>query len=1523
MNIRLWGIFALICLWLAPALSSARPRPPLPPLPEFGPVLYRAGFDEPYWARLQKPEAFHPAYVDLVESWSGYALRRAGAGVSPFAVPALDASGRTNVACASGAVRFWFKPEWSSATLPGGMAPGGEARLIELVGTDGNDAVACWSLAVSADGSALRLAGVEGELLRMEIDWQAGEWHSVVLNYDPKGSALFLDGQLMAQGAGTTAIPAAVGTLIIGSRFTGEEAAQGVFDEVTSFALPLSGAAVALGHQLYAPTVARGPISEEEDAALRKAAAEHQAEMEAMRMSFGMQSSTNCVTNGPVYITNIFATLTTNEGTIVQFDIAGGTNGLLYEVFSATNLLGTNSSISITNSTWSCIATGPTCTTFIFTNEPDTRAFYVLGTPVDSDGDGLTDAYERLTSKTDPNYADTDNDEMPDGWEVLHGLDPLVNDAADDPDGDDATNFEEYDAGTNPMSTMVIAWGNNAYGQCNVPAGLRDVVAVAGGTNFSLALRADGRVVVWGYGDFGQTNVPSDLTNAAAISANWWDALALRSNGVPAQWGGLTNMPPASATNLTGVSMGYGYGFGVKSDKTLAAWGVASFRTNVPAHVTNVIATAAATDHGVVLQANGRVLAWGPELCSLNWCTTNVPVDLTNGMAISAAYFHSLAIRSNGTVEAWGANQDGQTNTPSGLSNVIAVAAGFGHSMALKGDGNVTVWGKFTGGQTAYVVDGLTRVVSIASGASHCLAIRKGRQVPLVTLHPQNQCALPGGSATFTAAGIAVAVRYQWQFNGNDIAGATNATFVLTNAQAGNEGSYRAVLYNGAGSTNTQSATLTLGGPPLVASSAQPAEWRLRYGESLTLAAVATNASACPLPINYYWSRNGAPLPASVTATNYTINFASVTNGGVYSVLITNWVSYTNVSWNVSVVAEGSPVWWGSGNTTTQSWDGMAGVHDAIALAAGANHGLALRENGTVLAWGTNDFGQTNLPAGLTNIIAIAAGDAHSLALKENGSVVAWGRNDLGQTNVPAAVTNAIAISAGGHQSLAVLKDGSVVQWGFTNAAIPATASNVTATASGTNFHIALLANGTVVTWGDNTYGQANSLPDLSNVVSVAAGGAHGLALKSNGDGAVWGANTAGQLQGGPSVTNVMAFAAGYAHSMALRNDGTVVAWGTNGFGQTNAPSWLNRVKLIAAGGNQSMASIFNPMTQYAIEPSRDLLVICNTNSAASVWVKDYYLAHRPMVSNANVLGISYAPQETISRPDFTNAIRQPILNWLAANPTKRPQYFVLLLDVPSRINSGTNAGCYQDHDPFCGAGPQDFSVSYELHLLTWNNPVVTHLNMAGTNDCKGYIDKLKFFGTNYSLGKLMISASSGGYGNINYVIDGNNLLGTNDGLGTLVRDRILATNAAASIVYVPDGTAHITNATNVTGYFCYGQHSFLGGTYPTNGVVKFFGNSGWYIIHTIESWNGRRFIHHSNPTKWFSTAAFAGAGYSNTPVGAITHVDEPAGPANSGVNDGATFYSQWEAGRAFGSCAWMARRTQYFQAVGDPFVKR
>jgi hypothetical protein len=110
-----------------------------------------------------------------------------------------------------------------------------------------------------------------------------------------------------------------------------------------------------------------------------------------------------------------------------------------------------------------------TATSYTFNNVVQdhtiTASFvYVDSNPVDSDGDGVPDTEDAFpsdpaeTTDTDNdgtgNNADLDDDDdgMPDAWEIVNNLDPLVDDANGDPDSDGISNFDEYSAGTGPYT---------------------------------------------------------------------------------------------------------------------------------------------------------------------------------------------------------------------------------------------------------------------------------------------------------------------------------------------------------------------------------------------------------------------------------------------------------------------------------------------------------------------------------------------------------------------------------------------------------------------------------------------------------------------------------------------------------------------------------------------------------------------------------------------------------------------------------------------------------------------------------------------------------------------------------------------------------------------------------------------------------------------------------------------------------------------------------------------------------------
>jgi hypothetical protein len=277
---------------------------------------------------------------------------------------------------------------------------------------------------------------------------------------------------------------------------------------------------------------------------------------------------------------------------------------------------------------------------------------------------------------------------------------------------------------------------------------------------------------------------------------------------------------------------------------------------------------------------------------------------------------------------------------------------------------------------------------------------------------------------------------------------------------------------------------------------------------------------------------------------------------------------------------------WGADDYEQSSWPIV--VSNALAVAGGRAHSLALCGDGTVVGWGNNFLGQLNIPTNLAGVTMIACGYYHSVALRTNGSVSAWGYNDTyyNLLAVPADLTNATVIAANGLHSLALRSNGTVVVWGFGTSGettVPAGLSNVVAIAAGYRHNLAVKADGTVQAWGYNDFGQTDVPGDLSNVVDVAAGIGHSLALREDGTVVAWGRNASGETNVPAGLSNVVAIAAGgefgtsKSFSLALKKDNTLVAWGNS---QAMTPTaGLSNVIAIAGGTDHALAVRSGPRT--------------------------------------------------------------------------------------------------------------------------------------------------------------------------------------------------------------------------------------------------------------------------------------------------------------------------------------------------------
>ena len=316
------------------------------------------------------------------------------------------------------------------------------------------------------------------------------------------------------------------------------------------------------------------------------------------------------------------------------------------------------------------------------------------------------------------------------------------------------------------------------------------------------------------------------------------------------------------------------------------------------------------------------------------------------------------------------------------------------------------------------------------------------------------------------------------------------------------------------------------------------------------------------------------------------------------------------------------------------------------AIAAGSFHSLFLKSDGSLWAMGASGDGElgdggshgdyyTNRAEQIvaSNVTAIAAGYNHSLFLKSDGSLWAMGDNGHGElgdgtlnsTNRPKQIvaSGVTAIAAGRGYSFFVKSNGSLwaMGWNYTgqlgdgtlnSTSLPKqiVASGVTAIAAGDEHSLFLKSDGSLWAMGLNYDGQLGdgtadngnyytNRPEqivASGVTAIAAGDYYSLFLTSSGSLWAMGANGYGQLgDGNPPfgvhlpeqivASGVTAIAGGLSHSLFVKSDGSLWVMGYNSFGQLGDGTLndTNRPKQIVAGPSSSPSITSKPAAAIAI----------------------------------------------------------------------------------------------------------------------------------------------------------------------------------------------------------------------------------------------------------------------------------------------------------------------------------------------------
>jgi alpha-tubulin suppressor-like RCC1 family protein len=731
---------------------------------------------------------------------------------------------------------------------------------------------------------------------------------------------------------------------------------------------------------------------------------------------------------------------------------------------------------------------------------------------------------------------------------------------------------------------VVVAWDAHqySYGQSAVPSGLSNVIAIAAGFYHGMAVTG-GTVVGWGTSTFGQLNIPAGLNNVVAVSA--------------------------------GKDPEAGHCLALKGDGTVVAWGKNDFgQASVPSGLSNVVAISAGSFHSVALKADGTVAVWG----GTDPAFRAVPVGLSGVTAIAAGRWETLALRNNGTIAAWGADTAGSAiPVPDSFTNCVAIAAGIGYNVAVLTDlsprlrvlpwdqvleefASSYCWVEAAGPGPFFYQwrkDGTNLVgatnqqlwlhsvtfsdtgdYSCVVSNQHGTAITPPARITIVPAparivsQPQDQFTYAGGDATFAVQTSGSSpISYQWYQNttnshsdANAISGATNSILPLINVSANQLRYYFVIATNAGGSATSRVALLTVTNrieAPVIA--IQPQSDSLFVGAKFVLSVTAGGVT----PLTYHWSKDGALLSGETSATVGFNPFAAG-DAGSYQVIVSN--SFGTVTSSVATLTVSTRTLdpWPPPSVVVNLSGALLppGLTNIVAIAAGAIHGLAVRADGTVAAWGNSvasAFGVANVPAWLSNVVAVAAGRNVSFALLADGTVAWWSfGGGFGDQGIVPGLFSVVALTAQDH-ALALKSDGRVVN--LQNSAIPSDLSNVSAIAAGGTWDVVAKTDGQVSFFGPAPL----ALPPSSNIVRVATSiGVGTIGLRS--DGVVVPLVNGAVVPSG--LNNVVNISAAHGAALALKNDGTVIGWGT-----VTAPESLTNVSAIAAGRAYSLVLTTNP----------------------------------------------------------------------------------------------------------------------------------------------------------------------------------------------------------------------------------------------------------------------------------------------------------------------------------------------------------
>lgn len=349
---------------------------------------------------------------------------------------------------------------------------------------------------------------------------------------------------------------------------------------------------------------------------------------------------------------------------------------------------------------------------------------------------------------------------------------------------------------------------------------------------------------------------------------------------------------------------------------------------------------------------------------------------------------------------------------------------------------------------------------------------------------------------------------------------------------------------------------------------------------------------------------------------------------------------------------------------------------DWNSISAGQYHSSAIKNDGSLWVWGFNSWDNIglgvsspddiNVPTQIGNSLdwrSVSVGSYYSLAIKNDGSLWAWGANNSGNIGVgtiynnvstPIQIgveTNWDKVIAGYDFSLAIKVDGSLWAWGAntngqlgngttTDSYVPiqvGSDNDWSKVASGEGFSLAIKNNGTLWAWGANWLGQFGNGTNFNSLVPIQIGedtdwkniftmAATVFGLKENNSIWGWGNNGNGQLgNGSTSASNIPLLissvswsdvSVGVFHVIGIQENGSFYSWGSdvNGTlgngpitGNVLLPSLIEECENLNTSEYDSSNIIVSP------NPSNSILTIVSKSKVK--YIKIYDLSGKLVVS--------------------------------------------------------------------------------------------------------------------------------------------------------------------------------------------------------------------------------------------------------------------------------------------------------------------